>query len=718
MKPLLGGLLLVGLSGLFLGTVGLSASAEVNQAIRDSAPHGIRLHNIFETANFDGNSAQVSPAPADSDQADIVNITQKQYQLGAIWSKPNFKFDLKKDAKASMWLYFGDRGINAGDGMALVLHNSKDGINARGNDGEALGVWGKDTDNSNPQSVADSAIDKSWALEFDTHGNIEQKFNDAYDFRGPTGMHIAENYPGDSASYVPHGYTDFPLPWFIPTTRYYYSLTHKQSIQNLYLANGQWHHLSLQWEAPKNGSREGSMTYTFDDKDPKTGRIKTNAPQRTAKIDCDKFHSADDKVYWGFTGATGDSYEQAYVIFEGVPDVVDARATLNLKNLTTKQDIKDGAQVTTGDKLQYEYDLKYLSGQQAWSKIQADLPLDAHFKFESGVLTYADGHTQEVTAADIQSNHLKFKFNDDLSINNTHATLTLTGVAENAQPDTVVTVQQVNQAFRGLNQIISVDAPDFHISGQRLVHLLLTGDQVSSHQDIERRHNALITGRLFYRLGKWENKAGDQITVKLNNQLLTIPDQLKWSWDDSATGNSGKFNLVVPWHYLHNGDNQLSLSVTDQTAQRSNEVHVTMTVPRGALTLSKVAMQSAFQSVAVNGQPQRHIGRQADWQVVVDDERGTGSRWQLQAHATQPVDSHQRPLNVDVVFNNGLQDQSLIRDNVIVMDHEATTDDDEQHIAAQWAPKQGVLLNVSSGAVPGNYQTTIHWTLNDVPTTE
>lgn len=716
MKPLLGGLLLVGLSGLLLGTMGLTASAEVDQSIRDSAPHGIRLDNIFETANFAGNSAQVSPAPAGSDQADIVNITQKHDQLGAIWSKDNYKFDLKKDAKASMWLYFGERGRDAGDGMALVLHNSDQKTNAIAAKGQSLGVWGIDTGSSNPKAITEHAIKNSWALEFDTHGNTNQAAGDAFDFGGTRGVHIADNYPAEKDSYrqmKTGGIFGFGFG-----VSYFYTLNHTNIIDNLNLADGSWHHLSLQWQAPKNGSREGSMTYTFDDKDPKTGRIKTNAPQRTAKIDCDKFHSPDDKVYWGFTGATGDSYEEAYVIFEGVPDVVDARATLNLKNLTTKQDIKDGAQVTTGDKLQYEYDLKYLSGQQAWSRIQADLPLDAHFKFESGVLTYADGQTQKVTAADIQNNHLKFKFNDDLSLNNPHATLTLTGVAENSQPDTVVTVQQVNQAFRGLNQIISVDAPDFHISGQRLVHLLLADDQVNRTQDIERRHNALITGRLFYRLGKWENQAADQITVKLNDKWLTIPDQLKWSWDDSVTGNSGKFNLVVPWRYLHNGDNQLTLSVTDQTAQRSNEVHVTITVPRGQLTLSKVATQSAFQPVAVNGQPQHHIGRQSDWQVVVDDERGTGSRWQLQAHATQPVDAHQRPLNVDVVFNNGSRDQSLIRDNVIVMDHEATTDDDEQHIAAQWAPQQGILLNVSSGAVPGNYQTTIHWTLNDVPTTE
>ncbi|MFD1420935.1 L-type lectin family protein [Lactiplantibacillus songbeiensis] len=717
MKPLLGGLLLVGLSGLFLGTMSLSASAEVDDYIRNSAPQGIRLNNIFETAKFDGNSAQVSQAPAGKDQADIVNITQQPNQLGAIWSKDNYKFDLKKDAKASMWLYFGGGGARAADGMALVLQNSKDGTNAisKTDKGESLGVWGQDFDNNsstNPQTISGTAIQNSWALEFDTNSNQSQKVGDAFDMGEPVGMHIAENYPGESSSYSPIS----DGGWFF--RNYFYKLNHNHIISNLSLANGKWHHLSLQWEAPKSGSRNGFMTYTFDDKDPTTGRTITNAPQQTAEVDCDKFHSADDKVYWGFTGATGKRYERAYVIFEGIPDVVNARATLSLKNMTTQQDIVEGSQVTTGDKLQYDYDLKYLNGVHAWSKIQADLPLDAHFKFKSGVLTYDNGQTQTVTASDIQNNHLKFDFANDLSTSNNHARLTLTGVAENTQPDTIVTMQQINQAFRGLNQIINVDAPDYHVVGQRLVHLLLADDQVTSNLTFDRHHNAMINGRIFYRLGEWTNAGIDQVTVKLNDKVLTVPDQLKWSWSDSETGNSGKFNLIVPWRYLHTGTNQMSLRVTDKTAQQSNEVQVTINVPRGQLTLSKVATQSAFQPVAVNGQPQHHIGRQSDWQVVVDDERGTGSRWQLQAHATQPVDAHQRPLNVDVVFNNGSRDQSLIRDNVIVMDHEATTDDDEQHIAAQWAPHQGVLLNVSSGAVPGNYQTTIHWTLNDVPTTE
>ncbi|WP_428958587.1 WxL domain-containing protein [Levilactobacillus brevis] len=148
-------------------------------------PKGLPLSDYFAPGQYyDATGVGFTPeirdsANSSSSGTQAMQLTADSYNGGAsVWSKDGFKFNLYKDQKASMWLYFGNGTTRTvGDGMAFVLqNNSSGGTGTYSDKGQSLGVWGKDvsTDSNGTKTqktIADSAIPKSWALEFDTFVN-------------------------------------------------------------------------------------------------------------------------------------------------------------------------------------------------------------------------------------------------------------------------------------------------------------------------------------------------------------------------------------------------------------------------------------------------------------------------------------------------------------------------------------------------------------------
>ncbi|KIR08505.1 hypothetical protein RA16_07980 [Levilactobacillus brevis] len=148
-------------------------------------PKGLPLSDYFAPGQYyDATGVGFTPeirdsANSSSSGTQAMQLTADSYNGGAsVWSKDGFKFNLYKDQKASMWLYFGNGTTRTvGDGMAFVLqNNSSGGTGTYSDKGQSLGVWGKDvsTDSNGTKTqrtIADSAISKSWALEFDTFVN-------------------------------------------------------------------------------------------------------------------------------------------------------------------------------------------------------------------------------------------------------------------------------------------------------------------------------------------------------------------------------------------------------------------------------------------------------------------------------------------------------------------------------------------------------------------
>ncbi|TGD18528.1 lectin-like domain-containing protein [Levilactobacillus suantsaiihabitans] len=698
----------VGLGVLLIGGVVGRADADYDQALR-TAPQGISLDNIFVPGTTSNNQAAVvgttNPAVTGT-QAAKVNNGKKQF--GAIWSTADNVFDLTKDQSASMWLYFGNTGKKAADGMAFVMHNDENGLAAtptfgKNVSGETLGVWGVDTDKkqTTPDKLATMAIQNSWALEFDTHLNTSTNYGntgdaDSFDV-GIAGPHIANNYPAATSSYQMVR-TSTLLP--IYSVGYYATQTHEGLLQGDYtlLANGAWHHLSLDWQASTQ-----KMTYTFDDKDPVSGTAQSGM-QATAKLDLNQIDPQNTgQVRWGFTGATGDSYENNLVVIEEVPGLVDARATTRLTDTTTNQVIQDGDRLKGQDAFKLEYQLAYLSGKQDWQDVQAHLQIPDQLTVDAGKITYADGSTATVDLAGMTDNQVTVKLARALSATNATATISLTGTANNLKAP--VTVDSAASTFSAVNGVVTADTPAFTLNPTlELYAASLSGSSVQ----LEANEDAVMKGLVVVPEGVDLTNADMTVHTTLNGKRR--PDFQMTAGDDPS---SGRFDVTVAAADLQSGQNTLITTVSDPYGNVSNEVKFTITVSR-QLVFQTVADRSSFEETTLTGAHQR-VKRMLDWQVEILDTREAGAKWTLQVTSTPFINQDGQPLAGTLSYHEGTDRTPIGTTPITISRGEAQDADVVTNVVDDWDDESGLLLEVNSSALASEYSSTVTWLLNDVP---
>ncbi len=253
---------LLALAGLWTGTT-QNVTVSANLA---TAPSGINqldkvitLPSAF-SSGVANNATIVDTTNSGAPNTQAVNVISNKKQVGGFWSNDASRLDLNKDATIKMWLYLGT-AKSTGDGMAFVLQNDPSGTSAAAQIkpgsiiGETLGTWGLDTNNKqqDPQAVADSAIQNSWALEFDTYANNSTSYSDAgggvaFD-KGNKNQHLATGYPGLATQYKSESVGSWDLTGILLPTRYYFSQNHNNLMNWKNLSNGAWHHLVLKWNA-------------------------------------------------------------------------------------------------------------------------------------------------------------------------------------------------------------------------------------------------------------------------------------------------------------------------------------------------------------------------------------------------------------------------------------------------------------------------------------
>lgn len=186
-------LILLTLINLNLKINHVSAAMTKSDAIA-SVPNGLDITQYFEHGTSSNAKFKTNSATTVSGNNQIMDLASGANSVGAYWSKESAKNYLKvdEDQTISAWLYFGDGSgsdqLTNGEGMAFVLQNDTNGINALGAGFEGLGVYGTDYGTMQrdtidvgeliktytypktytAQSIASTAIQNSLALEFDT----------------------------------------------------------------------------------------------------------------------------------------------------------------------------------------------------------------------------------------------------------------------------------------------------------------------------------------------------------------------------------------------------------------------------------------------------------------------------------------------------------------------------------------------------------------------
>lgn len=684
----------------------------------DSAPDNLGLDsNLFVTANFSKlngsstrNLATLSRSNGVSNGA--IRMTYNTNQAGAIWSNVsggNY-IDIKKKQTLSMWLYFGPKNHTEsgdfGDGMAFVLQNSADGENAFAHKGsklglgETLGVWGMDDDSSvkDTQTVASSAIQRSWALEFDDHINDGGDSGGADSFdKGITQSHIAYGYPADRSTY---NY----VPSVFLAGGNYFTQNHTNVIP-VTLHDGNWHHLTIVWNPTKFNA-----TFSFNDKN-RDGTNGTNPIEfTTAAIDPSEFGVVpDDHLRWGFTATTGDSFQANLIAFESIPSSVEGDASASIKDVTQGGiDVPNDGSVNSNDELNINYVLNYNSGRDPWENITSDINLPANVTYEPdangdiGTITYKSGYTAKIPAGALTGTTLpKYAFPKSLLATGDTATVSINGVAKSVNSNT--NVASVHTKFDSDTLIKDVNTPSFTIKKAKPINLTLDQSDISVNPNTD----ANITGTVSYNDGSAITNSQMSVYSTLNGEKFS---DFVMSDSDAA----GHLKLTIPSDKLKQDNNTLEIYVADPNGNRTTTSKVIIT-KKGSLSLT---VDKAYEFGDINNSSaSRLISRKGNWDILVNDGREVSptNTWELSADTTG-LTNNTGKFNGDMVFRNSNGTEStLTGDNLVDIANGVKTQTGQQttNIASDWDSSDGIFLRSNGLTTAGAYDGTINWTLSD-----
>lgn len=653
-----------------------------------------------------------------NDKTSVIKMTNDNWQTGAVWSnkdKSNY-FDIDKEQIASMWLYFGktnsDPSDLPGDGMAFVLQNDPNGgdsiaLSANGIpvNGQSLGVWGADWDieNDDPKKLAATAIQNSWALEFDTFANMERtnitgegvSFDSELANISRSGRHIAGNYPASPDTY------QFGVGY-----PYYFSMNHNNLKYRTNLVDSKWHHVTIKWTPTQTD--QGTLTYKYDDKDPDTGMPIENPVTSTFTLDTKKFGLTKDnrKLYWGFTGSTGRNSENNLVIFESIPSFVDAKATSSIHDNVQNQDINDKYDtVDPNTNISYKYNLEYVGWSKNWHDINAIMGVPSYVHFTSGTVTYPDSLTnnkpQPIPESVFQNENatqLEYLLPEQLDHVNSKAIIELNGTTEK-KVSTQLTVPKVHASFEGDNLITDTTTQSFKIRSRALSLESDSPNPIKTNEGMD----VTIPGKVSY---ADPNIAPDYQNLNVYQTLNGVTTNLGKIVDEY-----GNFNIQID-SYLLDKINTLTFYVTDDDNNQSNTI-MRQILLGGNLAFGHVQEKIAFKPV--NGSyTKKVIPRSDNWQIDVVDSRNKGSQWSVQAKATDLKTINNKFLNGKIIYRDSKGKTHYLDNNINVATNTKDSDDTQtKNITDNWTSNDGILLLMNKGNQAGIYSGQISWSLLD-----
>ncbi|WP_203642001.1 hypothetical protein [Levilactobacillus andaensis] len=766
--------------GLWQGTLVGKAFDASPQGVLNSAPQGLKVdgNDYFNRAETIGNSSDSqitnSAQVMTGTNGDGVMLSQygSQYQNtgGAIWSNGK-SFNMYEDQRASMWVFMGtDDYYNhkAGDGMAFVLQNSSN--SAFSSTGEALGVWGIDpnTKDSTSQTVANSAIPNSWAIEFDTHENqtipaAGQKMGtvtpDAFDigdydpektgdaqYSGlgydsntdtddvpetiPTqGNHIAANYPGDGGTYLPYQQSGqyiskymFGLPVYASGMYNYYGLEHRGLIRNSdsgsnpvpLIADNTWHHITINYKAPTGDSNTGAMTYSFDDQNLKTGApITGNNQYAKESIDLSKLNvtKTDPNVYWGFTGTTGTNTETSMVVFEQVPGQANVNSSAKIEDETTSSPISAGDTIKGNDAVKLTYTLNYENGDKPWSNIKSSLNLPANINWSKGQITYPNSNiaSSTLSTANISNNKLDIKV-ADLSSSANQAVITLDGNAINKAGTSTSTVT----SFVGDNAITNTQLNGFNIK-ESPFNVNFNPKTVSANAN----SSVTLTGSVSSTNAKVTG-SNTTLSAGVINTDGTSDDIDAADINLSQKVNSnGGYDFTIKLEKVPAGTSTVQVNASS-TAAIGSFASDTATVTGGTVDFGATSGNMVFETTTLTGSGTQTVARDESngaWQLNVDSSLMAGTDWKVTAKTDGMYNDNVPDSRLDgaLVYKDGTGTETLNNSGTVIDTDTADGTASSTNIANGWTKDTGILLNVNGGAINGSYSGTIDWTLTVGP---
>lgn len=696
---------------------GVALDEDMQAAIK-TAPNGMTLSSLFDVNDVDYSATQL--VDGELTKASIAQITNdniepRAEQVGALWSqqlgKTGAKVNLTHDTSWSFWLYFGNKQANQSSGMAFVLQNDEEATHAiaHSGKGQSLGVWAGDTNSRlTPANLASGAIQNSWALEFDTTVNKTPSpgAGEYYDAEGvpSQGPHIASGYPSDASMYKQYGQRN----------KYYYALRHQQPKLMTNPADGQWRHVTIDWQVETS-----QMTYAFNDQNAKTREPVTPEVQDTIKIDRKKL-SRDKKtlaneVSWGITGSTGKrNSANQLVVLDKTPRQIHFSTSADtniMKNLAVVRRIKEGDVVNSGETLRYT--MRATADQPTpagtLTTAMAQLPAVSAVKRIRGYFTNDGGHAlYTLTDKELLAEQVDAQMtNQAFSMANPSMVFWLKTEMQPVDHDVYVPPRKV--VFSGVDHYVELKSAGYTV--QRKLNLKLENLGEDS-VNVEKGGDVTVNARLSNN-GK-DISPGTMVDSRIRVEVgaLTFTmNQLKGTWQ----GTSGKFQFEVPNRLLKEGKNSIIVRATNKN-ETAEPLKITANQRSGDLVFDQMPCNCNFKG-ELNGKHQI-ITRDKGWQLRIRDGRGAGNSWKLQLNVSKKfISKDGQELSGNLIYRkkNSHYKQEIGGKPTVIEEQTTKTDDERVDVAGKWRANDGVLIEVDGATVAGDYSGELLWQLTDGP---
>lgn len=275
----------------------------------------------------------------------VVITPDKRNQRGGIWY--NYELDLTKDFYIKMGAYLGTKNMSEGgaDGITFTMHNDPRKLNAIGSMGGGIGSYGGAKGDPNP--LNQPFIANAISVEVDTFpnyeaaGGIEMSYDKGFVTRFGGGVnnlpeqskvitHTAFVKPGSHESVMNWDRADSGFPghagvitWNdVKTTRP--GLFPPEPWQQW--TNNKWRYLNIKWDASTK-----ILQYSV------TNDINVEmdlASTKSLQIEPLTEFGAN-KVFWGYTGATGAMWNEQRVAIMNYPQEPVSELKKTVKNIST-----------------------------------------------------------------------------------------------------------------------------------------------------------------------------------------------------------------------------------------------------------------------------------------------------------------------------------------------------------------------------------------------
>ncbi len=764
-----------------LGGVSLYTGETATADPMDSAPQGIQVqHNAyFNRPSLLGttgleNQAKYLPVTGNANRLPMDGVQLTAYADnhdtgGAIWSNDR-SFNLYKDQRLSMWIYVSadiTYGTVPGEGMAFVLQN--DSNNEFSGAGESLGVWGADPKSTTGglDTIKGTAIQNSWAVEFDTrlnqtdpsvkwpatlgiaNWNLDDNDSDAFDLGDSYGYgnqtgnlgtaqtikgeHISSGYPAGDNTYSDYtltgkrldGHTIFGNSY--TTGKYHYYKQNQFGLitsSSTLLSDQNWHHVTMDYKAPTDGGTEGKMSYYFDNVNSATGAPDAvNNQVTTVPIDTTKLNAAatDGKVFWGMTGSTGlsndasdypsNGTQNSMVVFEHVPGQANASATAKLINESDDNtEVTSGKSIYGNSQVRLAYTVNYDSGDTDWTDVVSQLHIPKGIEVTSGTIQKPGSTTP--TAVDMSGISGKGATGQSLAVDvgtlsatNKTATITLEGKTLN---DKAYSVPDTTSNFVGTGTMASATVNKFSIKQQALA-LDVDKDAINVNQG----QDLNATGKVSRADGTVLKNTDVKLYPTLTDDQGTTTSLPTTTLSDTNPANGFTYNLAAST--LPAGKYTLKLTAVDGSSNMSNTQSIAIVI--GNVDFGNSSGDLNYDAT-LNGSEEIVSRSDANWSFNINDTVTSGTTWKLYAKAT-PLSLNSAPettLDGQLIYNDGTDEYTLSDSTqTLITNHVSDGSNTPVNIADNWDSNSGILLKLNGGAMQGKYNGTVTWTLTNTP---